>query len=114
MANRAYFINHEEDSPVTLDNQKGKWLLAANYQLPVFWLAMFAEADLKMVSTRMQDSQGNPVIEETPTLIVAVPEAIRRYEERRSVLATAISDSCRPHLEEWATFISTQLPLGLL
>ena len=111
MANRAYFINHGEDAPVSLDNQKGKWLLAANYQLPVLWLAMFSEADLKVVSTRMQDAQGNQVIEQMPTLVAAVPEATRRYEERCAVLAAAISDSCRPQVEEWAAFIATQLTL---
>jgi hypothetical protein len=36
MANRAYFINHAEASPVSLDSQRGRWLLAASYQIPIF------------------------------------------------------------------------------
>ncbi len=111
MANRAYFINHSEDSPVSLDIQRGQWLLAASYQIPILWLALFSEIDIKIVATRMQDANGNEIIERVPTLVSRVSKAVQRYQARRSVLAAAIPESYHPHIEEWEAFISASLPL---
>jgi hypothetical protein len=53
MANRAYFVNHTEKTPVSLDNQRGNWLLAASYQIPVLGLAMFSDADCAELAWRV-------------------------------------------------------------
>ena len=111
MANRAYFINHAEGEPVSLDDQRGQWLVAANYQIPVLWLAMFSKEDIKTVPTRMHDASGNEVVEHVPSFMAPVAQAVLLYEARRPTLAAVIPERYRPYVDEWEAFISTSLCL---
>jgi hypothetical protein len=114
MANRTYLINHAEKAPVSLDNQRGNWLLAASYQIPVLWLAMFSDADLTTVKTRVLKADGVEVTEDLPTLASSTQEAIGRYQSRRSLLQRKIAPSYTQHMDEWESFMASDLRLPVL
>ena len=114
MANRTYLINHAENAPVSLDNQRGHWLLAASYQIPVLWLAMFSDADLTTVKTRLQTADGQEFTEDLPTLASPAQEAVRRYQSRRSLLHRKIPQNYSKHVDEWETFLASHLGLPVL
>jgi hypothetical protein len=97
-----------------LDNQRGNWLLAASYQIPVLWLAMFSEASLTAVKTRVRRADGQELIEELPTLASSTQEAISRYESRRSLLQQKLSQNYGQHIGEWESFIASHLGLPFL
>src|SRR4030095_3826862 len=100
MANRAYFVNHAEKTPVSLDNQRGNWLLAASYQIPVLWLAMFSDADLTTVKPRVQKADGKELPEELPTLTSSTEEAVRRYLYRIPLRSLKIPQNHLQHVDE--------------
>src|SRR2546428_6846148 len=106
MANRTYLINHAERVPVSLDNRRGNWLLAASYQIPVLWLAMFSDGDLTTVKTRVKKDGGQELTEDLPTLVSSTQEAIRRYQSRRPLLHSKIPQNHSQHVDEWETFLA--------
>ena len=114
MANRTYLINHAEKAPVSLGHQAGNWLLAASCQIPVLWLAMFSAADLTTVKTRLLNADGGELIEELPTLVSSTQAAIARYDSRRSFLRRKIAPDYARHIDEWESFIASDLRLPVL
>ncbi len=114
MANRTYLINHAEKAPVSLDNQRGNWLLAASYQIPVLWLAMFSDADLATARTRVRKADGREVTEDLPTLASSTHEAMGRYQSRRSLLMRKIARDYAQHIGEWERFMASDLGLPVL
>jgi hypothetical protein len=114
MANRAYFVNHAEKAPASLDNQRGKWLLAASYQVPVLWLAMFSAANLTTAKTRILKEDGGELTQDLPTLVSSTQAAIGLYQSRRSLLQRKIAPDCTEHIDEWEGFIASELRLPVL
>jgi hypothetical protein len=108
--NRAYFINHSESKPILLGSDHGSWLLAANVQLPILWLALFEEHNIQSVQVPFSNEEGQEDVQDVPTLFAETQEARERYESRKEHLAAVINPQFEPYIVEWDTFLATCIP----
>src|SRR5262249_10202653 len=81
-------------------------LLAANYQIPVFWLCMFDPSNICLTKTEMEDTGGNSLMETIPQLSVPLKDAVARCEARRDLVLSMIPRNLHHHYEEWMHFLS--------
>jgi len=114
VANRTYFMAHCNEHATTADVMEDAFLLAANYQVPILWLALFDGSDLRYVDVPCTDSQGNDVLEKIPTLFASFEKASTTYAVRRTGLANALGAANAKVLHEWDGFLSSTIQASKL
>lgn len=100
---------HSNEHPTTADLMEDACLLAANYQVPILWLALFDGADVRYVEVPCSDAQGNDVLEKIPTLFASFEKASSAYAARRADLANALGAVHANVLQEWDGFLSSTI-----
>jgi hypothetical protein len=109
LANRTYLLNHDSDVPVVAAEIEGRCLLAANYQLPILWVALFDKGDLTTVGVPCTNYAGDEVVEKIPTLFTSAEKAKSNYASRRATLIQSMGDESIPFIKEWDAFANTNL-----
>ena len=95
-------MNHDEPIPVRASSApEGIALLAANYQVPILWMALFGPADLRRM--KLPDSEVGDI----PTMLASTADALRRYDERKGTLRRALDARHLDRIAEWERFIQT-------
>lgn len=112
MSNRAYLVNHEEASPVTSEEPKGQWHLAASYQLPVMWLSLFDMSTVTEAEITVEDCDGNETKAKIPTFIATVDDAKELCARRRQRISAMLPESCQPYLADWQSYLDSKLTLA--
>lgn len=109
MANCVYFMNHDENTPATIDESERFCLLESKYQVPILWMAMFDRDDLTTIAIPHEDQDGKESIEQIPTLLAPTDKALKTYEKRRKNLHAALKPEWKQYLMEWESFLSNHL-----
>ena len=107
MANRPFLMAHGSPVPLTAAEHEEAILAAASNQIPLLWLSLFSEADLKMVDMALEDAEGNESRGPVPTLHAATPDAVVRYQGRSARLQAALPAALLIHMKEWELLLSS-------
>lgn len=108
MANRMYLMFHSHDRPTTAELAEDACLLAANYLVPVLWIALFDSSDLTYVDVLCTDAEDKDVLESIPTLFTSYAKAHATYAARQAGLAAALGTEHASVLSEWEKFLYSQ------
>lgn len=76
MANRVYLMNHHQSEPALAAELEEACLLAASYQLPILWLALFDSDDLTNVLVHCENDAGEEVSELVLTCFASTEKAL--------------------------------------
>ncbi|EGH11940.1 MULTISPECIES: hypothetical protein [Pseudomonas syringae group] len=109
MANRVYLMNHHQSEPALAAELEEACLLAASYQLPILWLALFDSDDLTNVLVHCENDAGEEVSELVLTCFASTEKALKTYSSRRQNLQVALGVDSAVSLSEWDAFMTSQL-----
>jgi hypothetical protein len=102
MANRSYLITGEtEDFDINVIDHDEDIIAAANYSVPLLWLALFDEKDLLL--TEMEMADGATVY--CPRLAAKTEKCKDVFTERRRVLLSLLPDDFHDLFEIYAKYI---------
>ena len=96
---------HGSPAPLTAAGSPDTILVAASYQIPLLWLSLFSESDLKTVEIVLEDAEGNETTGGVPTLEGATEILQTRYQVRARTLLARIPAELHPHIKEWETLL---------
>lgn len=82
-------------------------ICAANHNIPVFWLLLFAPSDIQLFETQNigQESLDSSGVQHYPVLLTERSVAIKRLSERKKTLSPLMSDSDSQLLDRWMDFL---------
>ncbi len=106
MANRTYLIPHTSSDPGVNDLDRFAVLKAANYSLPVLWLALFKDRNRASRSLEVCDAEGQSFFEEFPTLHTSLSNALENWGQRRGVLEGFLPEELHTYLRRWDDTLS--------
>lgn len=109
MANRVYLMNHNQSEPALAADLEDACLLAASYQLPILWLALFDSDDLVNVLVHCENDAGEQVSELVLTCFASTGKALKTYNSRKQSLHAVLGADSATSLSEWEAFIASQL-----
>ena len=98
---------HSDERETIADLAEDACLLAANYQVPILWLALFDGSDLTYVDVPCTDSEGRDVLEKIPTLFASFEKTSATYAARQADLAKSLGTANADVLLEWEQFLSS-------
>lgn len=102
MANRSYLITGEtQEFDINIIDQEEDVLAAANYSIPLLWLALFDEKDLLLTEMMLMD--GAAVY--CPRLVSKTEKCKDLFTERRAVILSLLPDDYIDLFEIYAKFI---------
>lgn len=109
MANRVYLMNHSQSEPALAAELGDACLLAASYQLPILWLALFDSDDLVNVLVHFENDAGEQVSELVLTCFANTGKALKTYNSRKQTLQAVLGEENADSLAEWEAFMTNQL-----
>ncbi|MDU8360089.1 hypothetical protein [Pseudomonas syringae group sp. J309-1] len=109
MANRVYLMNHSQSEPALAAELEDACLLAASYQLPILWLALFDSDDLVNVLVHCENDAGELDSELILTCFASTEKALKTYSSRRQDLQAALGADSATSVAEWEAFIASEL-----
>lgn len=107
MANRVFFMNHNQAGPVIGAELQEACLLAASYQLPILWLGLFDADDLVNVAVPCENEEGEAISEQVLTCFAPLEKARATYASRRERLHEALGPEHAPAVAEWDEFVAS-------
>lgn len=106
MANRVFFMNHNQAEAAIGAELQEACLLAASYQLPILWLALFDADDLVNVAVPCENEEGEAISEQVLTCFASLEKARATYGARRERLQKALGSDHAPAAAEWDEFVA--------
>jgi len=105
MANRAFFLLHDESSPVADAEERECTVLAASNQIPLLWLSVFDSTSIHRVSRTVEGEDGEKQSVLVPNLHAALPEALARFMARQEYVQANLPPELRVHVAEWESLL---------
>jgi hypothetical protein len=101
MANRSYLVLQDAPDPIDPLEDDTLAVAAANYALPLLWVAAFRISDLRYVPRVVSDGDGVEETMQVPVLFARRTEAIDLFRARREFLNGNLPPDLVVHVDEF-------------
>ncbi len=109
----SFFMVHDGPGPVRAVHLSEEFqLLSANYQVPILWLSLFSQDDLRRIALPLDEYGDGSTPETMPVMFARTTDALSRYAARKDALRLALDPQHHEQIDEWERFLETHMTLA--